>query len=301
MKFLKKLVVFLLVLTLSLSLCLTAFAGDTDDDKEEAGSSDVGEPDGDEAGKTDDNEEESQQPVDDPEEEKPGTDDPEEEKPGTDDPEEEKPGTDDPEEEKPGTDDPEEEKPGTDDPDKKDVRDIFTDLADYTDDYYATAAIQFCYDNGLMVGVAEDKFAPKSTTLRAEVATIVCRMLEGTPGTTTRFTDVAADAWYTPYIAWADEAKVMIGVSEKEFAPEANITREELVTVLWRISGSPESETSLKDFADAEKVSGYAQTAMAWAVENHVILGTDLKTLEPGVTATREEMAAIFMRFVTNG
>ena len=282
MKFLKKLVVFLLVLSLSLSLCLTAFAGGTDDDEEEVGSSDVGDPDEDEAGKTDDDEEEAQQP-------------------GDDDEEEAKPGDDDEEEQKPGDDDEEEEKPGDDDPDKKDVREIFTDLADYKDDYYATAAIQFCYDNGLMIGVAPDKFAPKATTTRAQVATIVCRMLEGTPGTSTRFSDVAAGEWYTPYIAWADGAKIMIGISATQFAPNAAITREQLITVLWRVSGSPESEASLKDFSDAEKVSSYAEAAMAWAVENHVVLGTDIKTLEPGATATREEMAAIFMRFITNG
>ena len=315
MKFFKKLVVFLLVLSLSLSLCLTAFAGGTDDDEEEVGSSDidedVGEPDDDEAGKTDDDEEEAQQPGDDDEEEakpgdddeeeaKPGDDDEEEAKPGDDDEEEQKPGDDD-EEEKPGDDDEEEEKPGDDDPDKKDVREIFTDLADYKDDYYATAAIQFCYDNGLMIGVAPDKFAPKATTTRAEVATIICRMRNGEPGTSTRFSDVAAGEWYTPYIAWADGAKIMIGISATQFAPNAAITREQLVTALWRVSGSPKSEASLKDFSDAEKVSSYAETAMAWAVENHVVLGTDIKTLEPGATATREEMAAIFMRFITNG
>ena len=70
--------------------------------------------------------------------------------------------------------------------------------------------------------------------------------------------------------------------------------------MLWRYAGEPASDYSLSAFADADSVSGYAATAMAWAVEHGIITGVTDTTLVPQGTATRAQCAAMLMRFVEN-
>ena len=78
--------------------------------------------------------------------------------------------------------------------------------------------------------------------------------------------------------------------------PEVNITREQLVTMLYRYAGSPKANGSLDSFSDAASVSSYAVNAMQWAVANGIVNGSNGK-LNPQNNATRAEVAAILMRF----
>ena len=79
-----------------------------------------------------------------------------------------------------------------------------------------------------------------------------------------------------------------------------NLTREQLVTMLWRYAGKPSSNHSLSDYKDAAAVSDFAKDAFAWAVEEGLITGTTADTLSPQGTATRAQVAAILTRFCTN-
>ena len=78
--------------------------------------------------------------------------------------------------------------------------------------------------------------------------------------------------------------------------PNANITREQLVTMLYRYAGTPAANGSLSDFSDTASVSSYAVNAMQWAVENGIVNGSNGK-LNPQNNATRAQVAAILMRF----
>ena len=78
--------------------------------------------------------------------------------------------------------------------------------------------------------------------------------------------------------------------------PEVNITREQLVAMLYRYAGSPAANGSLDNFSDASTVSSYAVNAMQWAVANSIVNGSNGK-LNPKNNATRAEVAAILMRF----
>ena len=78
--------------------------------------------------------------------------------------------------------------------------------------------------------------------------------------------------------------------------PEVNITREQLVTMLYRYAGSPKANGSLDSFSDAASVSSYAVNAMQWAVANGIVNGSNGK-LNPQNNATRAQVAAILMRF----
>ena len=89
------------------------------------------------------------------------------------------------------------------------------------------------------------------------------------------------------------------------FGTHENITREDLVTVMYRYAATKgynrSEKTSLDKFADASQVSGYAREAMQWAVANGIIKGrSNTGLLDPKGNATRVETAAIIQRFMSN-
>ena len=159
-------------------------------------------------------------------------------------------------------------------------------------------AIDFAVANGLMDGVADTKFDPDGTMTRAMVVTVLYREA-GKPEVTapSTFTDVAEGQWYSDAIAWAQETKVVDGVAADKFAPNDNVTREQLATILWRYAGKPEAKADLSDFADVDNISGYALDAMNWAVEAGILAG-DNGNLKPTANATRAEFATMIMRFL---
>ena len=159
-------------------------------------------------------------------------------------------------------------------------------------------AIDFAVANGLMNGVADTKFDPDGTMTRAMVVTVLYREA-GKPEVSapSTFTDVAEGQWYSDAIAWAQENKVVDGVAADKFAPNDNVTREQLATILWRYAGKPEAKADLSDFADVDNISGYALDAMNWAVEAGILAG-DNGNLKPTANATRAEFATMIMRFL---
>ena len=162
--------------------------------------------------------------------------------------------------------------------------------------------VKYAVESGLMNGVASDEFAPDDTLTRAMLVTILYR-LAGKPAADEEvkvtFTDIDADSWYYDAVVWAVSNGITKGVTEKLFAPDDAVTREQLVTFLWRYMGEPESEQSLDSFPDAEKISSFAEAAMRWAVENGIIAGNEIDGkdyIDPQGNATRAQIAIIFMR-----
>jgi len=158
--------------------------------------------------------------------------------------------------------------------------------------------VKFMYANGLMNGVSETEFAPMGKVTRAMMVTVLWRAA-GCPEAkaAATFTDVAADAWYADAVAWAQEEGIVLGVTEELFAPEKNVTREQIATILWRACGEEKVEIELT-FTDAETVSAWAQDAMNWAVANGIFEGDSKGNLNPTATATRAQLAVIMARFL---
>ena len=109
------------------------------------------------------------------------------------------------------------------------------------------------------------------------------------------YTDVPGGAWYESAVNEVTEKGYMTGVSESQFAPTANVTRATVVTVLWRMEGSP-APTATVSFGDVSPEAWYAQP-VAWAVEAGLLTGRGEDTLAPGGTASRAETAALLVRF----
>ena len=163
-------------------------------------------------------------------------------------------------------------------------------------------AVAYAYENGLMDGVGGNRFAPNSATTRAQLVTILYRM-EGQPAVSgdLPFTDVESGTWYTDAILWAAQNGIVNGVNDTEFAPGNDLTREQLVTILYRYAESKGYDVSasadLAGYPDGEEIQAYAREAMAWAVAENIIRGMEDDTLKPAGNASRAQIATILMRF----
>ena len=99
--------------------------------------------------------------------------------------------------------------------------------------------------------------------------------------------------WYEKGVEWA----IANGVSDGS-SPERNITREQLVTMLWRYAGSPATTGNMFSFADEDQISGYAREAMQWAVENGIVSGFGNGRLGPQGQATRVQVAQMLKSLI---
>ncbi len=156
---------------------------------------------------------------------------------------------------------------------------------------------------GLMNGVAEDKFAPDMLVTRAMVVTMLHRA-EDEPYAIneTKFDDVAEGSYFADAVAWAAENGIVNGYSETEFAPDENITREQIAAIIFRYAafkGIQAIELSENlFFDDADEISSYAVAPMNWLVGKEIITGYADGTLKPQGNATRAEVAAITARIL---
>ena len=156
--------------------------------------------------------------------------------------------------------------------------------------------VKYVYEKGLMNGTAADKFSPGDGLTRGMIVTVLYR-LSGSPETAgANFTDVPADAWYAKGVAWAAANGVVSGVGEGKFAPNATLTREQLVTMLHRAAKSPIAGGDL-DFPDAKRVSDWAKEPMRWAVKCNLISAMKTGILGPRAVASRGLVASMLSKF----
>ena len=173
----------------------------------------------------------------------------------------------------------------------------FDDFSDCAAPWYHSA-VDFTVANGLMKGVGDCLFDPNGSMTRAMIVTVLYRWA-GSPAVAepATFTDVPQGIWYSDAIAWAQDEGIVNGVSDTEFAPDRNVTREQIATILWRCSLSPELSADLSSFGDGDTVSPYAETAICWAVAKGILSG-DGVNLNPGKNATRAEFACMILRYL---
>lgn len=165
--------------------------------------------------------------------------------------------------------------------------------------------VLFCTDEGLMTGTGRNTFSPDRPMTRAMLVTVLWRMA-GSPEVTEKaaFTDVASGSYYEAAVAWAAKNEIASGTSATTFEPNKAVTREQLAKFLFNYAVYQGTDAvtlseNLISFEDHASVSGYAVSAMQWAVGQGLINGTDGKLLPTG-TATRCQFAAIPNRFTAS-
>lgn len=174
----------------------------------------------------------------------------------------------------------------------------FVDVA--AEEWYGDA-VATVYAQGLMMGTAEDTFAPELVATRGMVVSILHR-LAGSPTVSAEvFEDVTADDWYGQAVAWAASEGIASGTSAETFSPNAAVTREQLAALLCNFAAQQGMDTTacsdLSNFDDAAAVSDWAQDAVSWAHAEGLLAGTSATTLSPQGEATRAQLAAMLVRF----
>ena len=178
----------------------------------------------------------------------------------------------------------------------------FTDVA--PDSWYEES-VDFAYFNGLMNGLSATTFGPDATTTRAQIVTILYRYA-GSPEVSgaTPFTDldVQSGSWYMDAVTWAYQNSIVNGTSNTTFSPDSKVTREQLVTILYRycdnyLNMNVNALESISKYSDVSAVDSYAVRPFQWAVAKGYVSGTSATTLSPDASATRAQIATIMMRF----
>ncbi len=163
-------------------------------------------------------------------------------------------------------------------------------------------AVEYVYGNGLMSGTSQTAFSPNANTTRGMIAAILYR-LEGSPSVSRAagFADVPQNEYYSNAVAWGAANGIISGYDSSTFAPDDNITREQMAAILYRYAQYKGMDTSSKGdlsiYTDKEDISEYALEAMSWAVGEGLISGMGDGSLAPQGYATRAQIASILMRF----
>ena len=162
-------------------------------------------------------------------------------------------------------------------------------------------AVDFATSHELFLGVSDTEFAPNAGMTRTMLVTVLYR-LEGEPEVSGKapFDDVPAGKWYTDAVIWASAGGIVNGTGSG-FAPNDPVTREQIAVILCRYAarlGMDVSGGSLAKFPDADKASSWAAESLGWAVRVGLIRGDNAGNLNPKGSATRAEVASLFMRLI---
>ena len=173
-----------------------------------------------------------------------------------------------------------------------------------TDWYYE--AVNSAVSKGLMTGMTKDSFGPSKNTTRAMLVTILWRLGGSVKPATTAspFADVKDKAsWYYDAVLWAYEKGIVAGLDAKTFGGDKTLSREQLVTILYRYAKANSSALTASGTIDQAKfndwnaVPSWAADGFQWAYANGVVTGTTDSTLSPGANATRAQLASILQRY----
>lgn len=183
-----------------------------------------------------------------------------------------------------------------------DNKKIFTDVNDGS---WYSDAVTFASSHELFNGVSDSSFAPDSDMTRAMLATVLWRLeseAEAGQGAID-FADAVSGSWYADGVAWASAEGIVQGTGGNNFSPDNSITREQLVTMLYRYAANRGLDTgkriNLSAYTDGKEISDWATDAMEWAVSVGLIQGKGDGVLDAGGTATRAEVATVLQRLVS--
>ena len=161
-------------------------------------------------------------------------------------------------------------------------------------------AVDFVLKEGIMNGNTDGTFEPEASLTRAMLVQILYN-IEGRPEVETdkSFTDVAEDDWFYNAILWAAENGIVLGYDNGAFGAEDNVTREQMVTILYRYAGEPEVTAQEIVFADSDLISEWAVDAVLWAYENKLVQGVGNDMFDPAGDSQRAAAAQIMMNYFT--
>lgn len=167
------------------------------------------------------------------------------------------------------------------------------------DGHWAKSNIEYVYDHSLMNGYPEGIFAPENSITRAEFATVMSKFMElgEDSAAADKFSDVDGH-WAKGYIGALYSREIVNGVSDIEFAPDANITRQEIATILARAFKLTEKSADV--FADNDSIAEWASDFVYMTKAAGYMQGDENNNFNPIANATRAEVATIIYRLHTS-
>ena len=171
--------------------------------------------------------------------------------------------------------------------------------------HWASDSIKFLADRGIINGMSNTEFAPNNNITRAEFITLLAKLdnINENKYKTENFTDVPSNAWFNPYVDWASKTGITSGTSNATFAPNDNITREQMAVMIERFCEykqfSLNNNKEVINFTDNSHISSYAQNAVTKVQQAGIINGRTDGSFAPKDNATRAEAAQIIYTMLT--
>lgn len=174
----------------------------------------------------------------------------------------------------------------------------YTGFSDVDSGAVYAEAIRWAADRGYISGYPDGRFGVNDPVTRAQTAAIFYRAA-GSPAAsvTSRFSDVQAAAYYAQAAVWAENRGLIAGYPGGRFGVNDPVTRQQLVTILWRWAGSPDAATG--DYTDEDTISAYAQTAVDWCRSNNILAGRGDGRFAPHDSAARSEVVSALYHYMT--
>ncbi|GEM_PF-3388840 len=171
--------------------------------------------------------------------------------------------------------------------------------------HWAENVIKIVVEKGLLVGTGDNKFSPDLKVTRGMLVTILGRLAGADISSyeSSKFNDVDFAQYYAKSIAWAAEAGIVAGVADDRFAPDTEITREQLAVIFMNYAKFAEIDLTkttdeTTDFADIDEISSWAKSSVTEAQKAGLVSGKENNLFDPKGTATRAEVAAILVRLL---
>jgi len=169
---------------------------------------------------------------------------------------------------------------------------------------WAHSGIDFAINEYMFYGTSDTLFSPSMPMTRAMLVTVLWRYSDKPYAHSQGFTDISQNTYYTTAVNWAAKEGIVNGVGNNKFDPDANITREQLVTILYRyakwINSDTKANTDISFFCDYKEISHYAVEALSWAYAEGIISGVSSDRIDPTGFATRAQVATILSRFINH-
>ncbi len=178
-------------------------------------------------------------------------------------------------------------------------------LSDVDFDAWYGDAVRYCFEMAIMSGMGNDIFAPHENLTRAQTVQLLFNLSGESKDDykgETRFEDVGANAWCAPAVNWAEKNNITEGVDENHFAPNKDVTRQELARFLYEYAYSTGKydmyyDIDLEKYEDVDQIADWAYFRVAWAVNAGIISGITETTIAPRESATRAQTAMMLMKF----
>lgn len=173
----------------------------------------------------------------------------------------------------------------------------FTDL----NNHWAKTSVEDLYRLGVINGTTGTSFSPNNNMTRGMLVTVLGRLMNADTSATSDFTDVDKSIYYSPYVAWAQSENIVSGIGSSLFAPQSNVTREQLAKIICNYLteyGYKQPNSSALTYADSGSISTWAQESVSVMEQTGIMTGKSGSTFAPKASATRAEVCTAISRML---